>query len=124
MPGEIEAVTEFRLELERWEQRRGSSSSLSPSNHSPIPSNGDPHVAASLLKLWYRELEEPLIPKTHYKQALQHYNNPDKLLAVCKYIGIGWREKIGCDIECDRNERTKMYQRNNDDNLSKGLEIG
>ena len=86
-------MTEFRSELERWQQqRRMRGSASSPSNHSPIHSNGDPHVAASLLKLWYRELEEPLIPKTHYKQALQHYNNPDKLLSVRKmteyYSGV------------------------------------
>ena len=81
VPGDIEAVTDLRLELERWQRRRKKSVS-SPSNHSPIHSNGDPHVAASLLKLWYRELEEPLIPMTHYKQALQNYSNPDKLLSV------------------------------------------
>ena len=31
----------------------------------PMESLRDPHVSASLLKLWFRELEEPLIPEEY-----------------------------------------------------------
>ncbi|KAH7970535.1 hypothetical protein HPB49_009935 [Dermacentor silvarum] len=32
-------------------------------------SGGDPHVPASLLKLWYRELHDPLIPAALYQEC-------------------------------------------------------
>lgn len=37
---------------------------------------------ASLLKLWYRELEEPLIPHEFYEQCITHYENPEAAIAV------------------------------------------
>lgn len=48
VPGDIDMVNAQKLKLERWE----------------IPTDvSDPHVPASLLKLWFRELHEPLIPE-------------------------------------------------------------
>lgn len=37
---------------------------------------------ASLLKLWYRELEEPLIPHEFYEQCIAHYESPEAAVAV------------------------------------------
>ncbi|EPY78056.1 rho GTPase-activating protein 39 isoform 1 [Camelus ferus] len=37
---------------------------------------------ASLLKLWYRELEEPLIPHEFYEQCISHYESPEAAVAV------------------------------------------
>lgn len=37
---------------------------------------------ASLLKLWYRELEEPLIPHEFYEQCIAHYDSPEAAVAV------------------------------------------
>lgn len=45
-------------------------------------SHGCPRPAASLLKLWYRELEEPLIPHEFYEQCITHYENPEAAIAV------------------------------------------
>lgn len=39
-------------------------------------------TSASLLKLWYRELEEPLIPHEFYEQCITHYENPEAAIAV------------------------------------------
>ncbi|XP_034524436.1 rho GTPase-activating protein 39 [Ailuropoda melanoleuca] len=36
----------------------------------------------SLLKLWYRELEEPLIPHEFYERCIAHYENPEAAVAV------------------------------------------
>lgn len=48
VPGDIDMVNAQKLKLERWE----------------VPTEvSDPHVPASLLKLWFRELNEPLIPE-------------------------------------------------------------
>lgn len=37
---------------------------------------------ASLLKLWYRELEEPLIPHEFYEECISHYDNPEAAVNV------------------------------------------
>lgn len=37
---------------------------------------------ASLLKLWYRELEEPLIPHEFYNECIDHYDNPEAAVNV------------------------------------------
>lgn len=37
---------------------------------------------ASLLKLWYRELEEPLIPHEFYEQCIAQYESPEAAVAV------------------------------------------
>ncbi|NXK93933.1 RHG39 protein, partial [Formicarius rufipectus] len=46
----------------------------------------DPHVPASLLKLWYRELEEPLIPPEFYERCVQHYESADAAVAVVQSL--------------------------------------
>ena len=59
----------LKLHLDRWEM--------------PSPgSTNDPHVPSSLLKLWYRELFEPLIPQRFYDDCVLHYATPEKALAV------------------------------------------
>lgn len=35
------------------------------------------HLAASLIKTWYRELREPIFPETSYEQLRQQYSSPD-----------------------------------------------
>ncbi|KAK5127423.1 hypothetical protein LTR85_006762 [Meristemomyces frigidus] len=35
------------------------------------------HLAASLIKAWYRELREPIFPETCYEQLRQRYSSPD-----------------------------------------------
>ena len=50
VPGDIDEVNSQKVKLDRWE----------------VPTSiTDPHVPASLLKLWFRELHEPLIPEQH-----------------------------------------------------------
>ncbi|KAM7410678.1 hypothetical protein PAMA_001898 [Pampus argenteus] len=43
--------------------------------------NGD-QTEASLLKFWYRELEEPLIPHEFYEECINHYDNPEAAVNV------------------------------------------
>ncbi|XP_075428660.1 rho GTPase-activating protein 39-like [Ascaphus truei] len=67
VPGDIDEVNALKLQVEQWR----------------IPDNlPDPTVPASLLKLWYRELEEPLIPQQFYKQCIGNYENPDAAVSV------------------------------------------
>jgi len=48
VPGDVERVTELQLRIER--------------NNYDLSGIADPSVPASLLKLWFRELQDPLIP--------------------------------------------------------------
>ena len=47
---------------------------------------GDAHVAAAVLKLWYRELYEPLIPNQLYDAAIEAHENPAQALALLHHL--------------------------------------
>ncbi|XP_077800755.1 rho GTPase-activating protein 39 isoform X3 [Macaca mulatta] len=67
VPGDIDEVNALKLQVDQWKVPTGLE---------------DPHVPASLLKLWYRELEEPLIPHEFYEQCIAHYDSPEAAVAV------------------------------------------
>uniref|UniRef100_A0A3P9ITD5 Rho GTPase-activating protein 39 n=1 Tax=Oryzias latipes TaxID=8090 RepID=A0A3P9ITD5_ORYLA len=67
VPGDIDEVNALKLQVDQWK----------------IPTGlEDPHIPASLLKLWYRELEEPLIPHEFYNECIRHYDNPEAAVNV------------------------------------------
>uniref|UniRef100_A0A8C4UBK9 Rho GTPase-activating protein 39 n=1 Tax=Falco tinnunculus TaxID=100819 RepID=A0A8C4UBK9_FALTI len=71
IPGDIDEVNALKLQVDQWR----------------IPSSlGDPNIPASLLKLWYRELEEPVIPQQFYKECISNYENPDAAVAVVQLL--------------------------------------
>ena len=43
-------------------------------------------LVASLLKLWYRELEEPVIPQSFYKQCITNYEDPEAAISVVQSL--------------------------------------
>ena len=51
VPGDIDEVHSLKLRLDKGLE--------------PPDSLRDPHIPASLLKLWFRELEDPLIPENY-----------------------------------------------------------
>ena len=51
VPGDIDEVNGLKLQMDKGKL--------------PLESLRDPHVPASLLKLWFRELEDPLIPEEY-----------------------------------------------------------
>ncbi|KFM66310.1 Rho GTPase-activating protein 39, partial [Stegodyphus mimosarum] len=66
VPGDIDEVNAMKLQIDQWE----------------VPECNDPHVPASLLKLWYRELYEPLIPSEFYDECIQFCLDPDAAVAI------------------------------------------
>nr|XP_039270764.1 rho GTPase-activating protein 39-like [Styela clava] len=67
VPGDIDEVNTLKVQIDRWD----------------VPDHlRDPHVPGSLLKLWYRELEEPLIPDQYYDLCITHFNSPAEAEAV------------------------------------------
>lgn len=51
VPGDIDEVNALKLHINKGK--------------SPLPKINDPNIPASLLKLWFRELEDPLIPENY-----------------------------------------------------------
>lgn len=68
---DMDEVTCLKMQLDRWER---------PSEST------DAHTPASLLKLWYRELYEPLIPDTMYNECIQHHDNPHRAIAIIESL--------------------------------------
>ncbi|KAM3619112.1 uncharacterized protein V6R79_003181 [Siganus canaliculatus] len=67
VPGDIDEVNALKLQVDQWK----------------IPTGlEDPHIPASLLKFWYRELEEPLIPHEFYEECISNYDNPEAAVNV------------------------------------------
>lgn len=67
MPGDIDEVNALKLRCDQWMQ---------PSD---CP---DPHVPASLLKLWYRELSEPLIPADMYEECVENHADAGVAISI------------------------------------------
>lgn len=67
VPGDIDEVNSLKVQCDQWKLPTGCS---------------DPHVPASLLKLWYRELYEPLIPPEFYEQCVNNYANPEVAVQI------------------------------------------
>ncbi|KAF7655297.1 hypothetical protein LDENG_00057970 [Lucifuga dentata] len=71
VPGDIDEVNALKLQVDQWR----------------IPENlSDPNVPASLMKLWYRELEEPLIPMNFYKQCVSNCDDPAAAITVVQSL--------------------------------------
>ncbi|XP_036448044.1 rho GTPase-activating protein 39 isoform X1 [Colossoma macropomum] len=71
VPGDIDEVNALKLQVDQWK----------------VPENlSDPNVPASLLKLWYRELEEPVIPQSFYTQCISHYEDPEAAIGVVQSL--------------------------------------
>ena len=56
MPGDLDAVNALKVRCDQWQ----------------FPLLEDAHLPASLLKFWYRELAEPLIPSAFYEQCIMN----------------------------------------------------
>jgi len=67
VPGDSDAVNALKLRCDSWAVQLGCS---------------DPFVPASLLKLWYRELHEPLVPFEFYDECIMNHDNVDGALNV------------------------------------------
>lgn len=67
VPGDIDEVQATKMRMDRW----------------LVPVVRDPHVPASLLKLWYRELAEPLVPHRFYDRCLQVSDDP---VEACRLV--------------------------------------
>ncbi|KAF8309423.1 hypothetical protein DL93DRAFT_2085697 [Clavulina sp. PMI_390] len=70
--GDSETVSELKVRIDR--------------GYYNLEGIDDCHVPASLLKLWLRELEEPLIPEAMYNECLAVSAEPDKVIDVVRRL--------------------------------------
>lgn len=70
VPGDLDNVNALKVRCDQWQK----------------PSSEDPHLPASLLKLWYRELAEPLIPATFYDQCIDNCDKVDICLELVQNL--------------------------------------
>jgi hypothetical protein len=90
LPGDFDSIGEMKARLDRGEYHLVSHC-FTP-GHDWIELRAvegqtgieDPHVLTSLLKLWLRELEEPVIPENMYTEALQASRDP---ATSCALVG-------------------------------------
>ncbi|XP_064384607.1 rho GTPase-activating protein 39-like isoform X2 [Halichondria panicea] len=68
VPGDIDEVNILKLKLDK--------------GLVTMDKLSDPHVPASLLKLWFRELEEPLIPAGYYDECINNCDNEMNALSL------------------------------------------
>ncbi|KAL6310302.1 hypothetical protein BKA93DRAFT_721925 [Sparassis latifolia] len=68
IPGDGDAVSELKLRIEK--------------GYYSLEDVDDPHVLASLLKLWLRELCDPLIPDELYNDCITHSKEPDTCVQI------------------------------------------
>jgi len=66
VPGDLDGVNALKVKCDQWQ----------------IPSLEDAHLPASLLKLWYRELSEPLIPSVFYEQCILNCDIPETCIRL------------------------------------------
>ena len=66
VPADVDEVNSLKNRMDQWEV-------------CPV---SDAHVPASLLKLWYRELYESLIPDELYQDCVQYCADPERAVAI------------------------------------------
>ena len=73
VPGDSDVVSALKIQCDNW---------VGPADDDPVC---DPNIIASLLKLWYRELHEPLIPREYYGRCVDACSSPDDAV---KIVGV------------------------------------
>ncbi|KAJ8596373.1 RhoGAP-domain-containing protein [Rhizopogon salebrosus TDB-379] len=72
VPGDSDSVSELKLRIDR--------------GYYTLESVDDPHVLASLLKLWLRELSDPLVPEEMYNECVTCAGNPETCVELVKRL--------------------------------------
>ncbi|ORY26583.1 hypothetical protein BCR39DRAFT_540643 [Naematelia encephala] len=72
VPGDSDSVSELKSRIDR--------------GHYQLSGIDDPHVAASLFKLWLRELENPIVPADRYNAALGASSTPATTIDFVKRL--------------------------------------
>ncbi len=72
VPGDGDTVSETKVRIDK--------------GHYNMQDVDDPHVPASLLKMWLRELQEPLIPPEMYNDCIEAAEDVDEIIRIVKRL--------------------------------------
>ena len=72
VPGDGDLVSNLKLRIDQ--------------GYYSLESVDDPHVLASLLKLWLRELVDPLVPDELYNDCITNSNNPEACIQIVQRL--------------------------------------
>ena len=78
VPADIDAVNALKLQCDAWSTELNCT---------------DPCVPASLLKLWYRELHEPLVPFEFYDECVTNHDNVDAAVYIISQL-----PQLNCNV--------------------------
>ncbi|KAG9012778.1 hypothetical protein FRB93_001332 [Tulasnella sp. JGI-2019a] len=70
IPGDADTVSELKGRIDK--------------GHYNMQGIDDPHVPASLLKMWFRELQEPVVPFEMYNDCVGSAEDPDEIIKIVK----------------------------------------
>ncbi|KAG6812536.1 hypothetical protein H0H92_002305 [Tricholoma furcatifolium] len=72
VPGDADSVSELKLRIDR--------------GYYTTDGVNDPHVLASLMKLWLRELCDPLVPEELYNECITSSKDPDACVQIIERL--------------------------------------
>ncbi|KAF9453926.1 hypothetical protein P691DRAFT_755001 [Macrolepiota fuliginosa MF-IS2] len=72
IPGDGDSVSELKLRIDR--------------GYYTLDNIDDPYVLASLMKLWLRELCDPLIPDEMYNECIMNSSDPDSCIRIVQRL--------------------------------------
>jgi Rho GTPase-activating protein 39 len=72
VPGDVDLVSELKLRIDK--------------GYYTLEGVDDPHVLASLLKLWLRELQDPLVPEEMYNDSISYALDPEACIGVVERL--------------------------------------
>ncbi|KAI4896722.1 hypothetical protein NFI96_024011 [Prochilodus magdalenae] len=87
VPGDIDEVNALKLQVDQWRIPENLSDPNVPDSMENIKFTVTYFTSyTSLMKLWYRELEEPLIPLSFYKQCVSNCDDPVAAISVVQSL--------------------------------------
>ena len=88
VPGDLDEVTNLKVKFDQfWFSKDILHMNDIEKSFVEIMKNvQDPHLPASLLKLWYRELYEPLIPSEYYEECIRNCDKPSECVRIIECL--------------------------------------
>jgi len=72
VPGDNDSISALKLRIDR--------------GYYTLDGVDDPHVLASLMKLWLRELCDPLVPEELYNECVQNAKDPEACIQIVERL--------------------------------------